>query len=81
VTIDEVWIGNWVYRTLALVTANNYYSHSDMHTLKIAVTTVNIMTSEASLAVAWYLLPTAGVPVLRTVRNLNYQLLTHNCNS
>jgi hypothetical protein len=52
-TRDEVWIGNWIYWTLTLATANNYYRHIELHTPKIAVTTAHLKSSQSSLAVAW----------------------------
>jgi hypothetical protein len=30
-TRDEVWIGNWIYWTLTLVTTNNYDSFAELH--------------------------------------------------
>jgi hypothetical protein len=82
---DEVWIGNWIYWTLTLVTTNNYDSLNQLHTPKITVTTAHINSSQALLAVAWYRLPTADVPLpldSRTLPGLSYQLLNlHNCNS
>jgi hypothetical protein len=53
VTRDEVWIGNWIYCILTLVTANNYFSLTKLHTPKIAVTTTHKKPSHFSLAVAW----------------------------
>jgi hypothetical protein len=37
VTIDGVWISNWIYWTLTLVTTNNYDSLTKLHTPKIIV--------------------------------------------
>jgi hypothetical protein len=53
VTADEVWISNWIYWTLTLVTTNNYVSLIELHTLKSTVTTAHMKSSQSSLAVAW----------------------------
>jgi hypothetical protein len=45
VTIDGVWIGNWIYWTLPLVTAHNYDSLTELHTQKITVTSADIKSS------------------------------------
>jgi hypothetical protein len=39
VTVDGVWIGDQIYWTLTLVTANNYDSLTELHTPRINVTT------------------------------------------
>jgi hypothetical protein len=53
VTTDEGYMGNWIYRTLTLVTTNNYDSLTELHTPNITVTTAHINSSQSSLAVAW----------------------------
>jgi hypothetical protein len=57
------------------VTTNNYDSLIELHTTAY-------IKSQSSLAVSWYRLPTADVPLalgFRTVPYLSYQLLTsHN---
>jgi hypothetical protein len=45
VTIDKVWIGNWIYSTITLVTTNNYDSIPEFHNPKITVTTAHIKSS------------------------------------
>jgi hypothetical protein len=84
-TTDQVWIGNWIYCNYTLVTTNNYGNLTELHTPKITVTTAHIKSSQSSLAVAWYRLPTADVPLTlgsRTRPGLSYQLLmSHYCNS
>jgi hypothetical protein len=50
------------YWTLTLVTTCNCDSVTDLHTPKITVTTAHIKSSQSSLAVAWWRLPTADVP-------------------
>jgi hypothetical protein len=45
------------------LTTNNYDSFTELHTTTITVTTAHIKTSQSSLAVAWYRLPTADVSV------------------
>jgi hypothetical protein len=74
-TRDEVCIGNWIYQTLTRVTANNYDNLTDLRTLKVSTT--HIKPFQSSLAVAWYRLSTADVPLSldsRTVPDLSYQL-------
>jgi hypothetical protein len=74
-TRDEVWIGNWIYWTLTVVTTNKYVSLTELHTPKITVTTAHITSSQSLLAVAWQRLLTADVPVplgSRTVPGLSY---------
>jgi hypothetical protein len=53
VTIDGIWIGNRIYWTLTLVTRNNYYSLTELHTPKVTVTATHIQSPQSSLAVAW----------------------------
>jgi hypothetical protein len=53
VTGDEVWIGNWIYLTLTVVTTNNYDSLTELHTSKFTVTTAHIKSSQSSLSVVW----------------------------
>jgi hypothetical protein len=36
-TRDNVWMGNWIYWTLTLITTNNYDSPVVLHTPKIIV--------------------------------------------
>jgi hypothetical protein len=77
VTIDEVWIGNWIYWTFTLVTTNNYDSLTEL----LEHTTAHTKSSQSALQQ----LPMADVSLplcFRTVTGLSYQLLTsHNCNS
>jgi hypothetical protein len=65
-----------VFRTLKLVTKNNYNTLTEIHTTKITVTTAHIMSLVAT--------STADVPltlVSRTVPGLSYERLTsRNCN-
>jgi hypothetical protein len=77
-TRDGVRIGNWIYWALTFVTTNNYDSLTELHIPNITVTAAH-MSSQSSLAVAWYRLSTADVPLplgSRTVTGLTYQLLT-----
>jgi hypothetical protein len=80
---DGVWIGNWIYWALTLVTTNSYNSLSELHTPKITVTAAHIKSSQSSLAVAWQRLPTTDIPLplsSRTVPGLSYQFPTsRNC--
>jgi hypothetical protein len=58
---------------------NSYDTLAELHTPKITVNTDNIQFSQSSLAVAWYRLPTADIPLpldSRTVPGLSYSLLT-----
>jgi hypothetical protein len=50
VTRDGVWIGNWIYWTLTLITTNNYNSLTELHTPNITVTTAHIKSSQSSTA-------------------------------
>jgi hypothetical protein len=63
----------------------NYKCLRHLHTPKITLTTAHIKSSQSSLAVVWWRLPTADVPLTlgsRIVPGLSYQILTsHNCNS
>jgi hypothetical protein len=53
VTIDGIWIGNWMYWTLTERNhTNDYDSLTELLTPKITVTTAHIKPSECSLAVA-----------------------------
>jgi hypothetical protein len=52
-TTDKVWIGNWIYGTLTLVTTNNYNSLSELHVSKSTVTITQTKSSQFSLAIAW----------------------------
>jgi hypothetical protein len=52
VTRDEVWIGNWIYLTLALAITNNYDSLIDLQTPQFTVTSAHIKSSQSLLAVA-----------------------------
>jgi hypothetical protein len=52
VTRVEVWIGNWIYWTLTLVTTNNYDNFTELHILKFTVITAH-RKSQSFLAVAW----------------------------
>jgi hypothetical protein len=75
VTIDGVWIDNWIHRTATLVTTDNYGSLPDLHTPNITVTAANTKISLLSLTVAWYRLPTVKVllPVdSKTIPGFNY---------
>jgi hypothetical protein len=51
------------------ITTNNYYSLTELHTLKITVTTAHIKSSQSSLVVAWQQLPMADVHLLEAVSN------------
>jgi hypothetical protein len=44
-TVDGVWIGNWICWTLTLVTSNNYDSLTELHTPKITVSTAHLKSS------------------------------------
>jgi hypothetical protein len=73
------WIDIWFYRTLTLVTTNNYDSLSELHAQKFTVTTAHIKTSQSSPAVAWQRLPKAEIPLppgSRILPGFSYQLLT-----
>jgi hypothetical protein len=54
VTRDEIWIGNWIYWALTLVTTSNYDSLTELHTPNITVTTAHNKSSQSLVAVAWY---------------------------
>jgi hypothetical protein len=76
---DEVWIGNWIYWTLTVLNTNNYDSLTESHTSKITITTAHIKSSQYLLAVAFYRLPTADVPLLpelSPVSAISFSLLT-----
>jgi hypothetical protein len=85
VTRDEVLIANWICWTLTHVTANNYDSLTELHTQKVTVTTEHKKSSQYSLAVAWWRLPTVDIPLplgSRTVPGLRFKFLaSHNCNA
>jgi hypothetical protein len=52
-TIEGVWIGNRIYRTLKqLVTTNNYDSLTELHNEKSTVTGEHIKSFQSLLAVA-----------------------------
>jgi hypothetical protein len=74
VTRDEVWIGNWIYWTITLVTTNNRDNLTELHTPKVTVTTAHIKSSQ-SWAVAWQRLPTADVPELSPASATRFSLL------
>lgn len=82
VNIHGVWIWNRIYWDL---TKHNYKydSLTDLHRLLWA--TAHLKSSQSSLAVAWYRLPTTDVLLVlcsRIIPDLNYQLLTsHKCYS
>jgi hypothetical protein len=80
VTRNEVWIGNWIYRTLNTLTKNDYHRLTELHAPKITVTTAHIKSYQSSLAVGWYRFPTADVPLSlgsRTVP-MSQQPASHN---
>jgi hypothetical protein len=60
VTIDGVWIDNWIYWTLTDLTTNNNDSLTELHTPKITVTTAHIKYSQFAMSppvVAWWWIP------------------------
>jgi hypothetical protein len=79
VTRDEVWIGNWIYWTLTLVTTNNYDSLTELHTPQITVTTAHIVfsvfTSRCLVAASnGGRFPSSGSPELFPTSATSYQL-------
>jgi hypothetical protein len=78
---DGVWIGNWIYWTLTLVTINNYDSLTELHTPKITVSTAHIVF----FSLHWPLLgsgfqrptfPFLWVPELYPASATSFSLLT-----
>jgi hypothetical protein len=63
-TRDGVRIGNLINLTLTLVTTNNSDFLTELHTPQITVTTAHMKSSQSSLAVALWRLPTADVLLL-----------------
>jgi hypothetical protein len=47
VTIDGVWIGNWIYWAFTLVTMNNYDCLTELLTPKIILTKADIKSSQS----------------------------------
>jgi hypothetical protein len=81
VTTDGVWIGNWIYWTLTLVSTINYDSLTELHTPNITVTTAHKVfsgfTSRCLVAASnGGISPSSGFPNCPRASATSFSLLT-----
>jgi hypothetical protein len=53
VTVDGIWIGNWIIEHLQIVTTSNYSAIANSHTQKFTTARTKSSHSMASPVVTW----------------------------